>query len=149
MIREHGDLESLVKHLTTDSKAKERYTIPDDWPYADARELFFNPDVRPADHEDCDFKWDSPDVDGLVEFLVTEKGFNEDRVRSGAQRLQKNLKSSQQARLEGFFKVVPKSEEEVLKLKRKNEEKHEEKRKKIKEEKKEKAKAKAKPRGTA
>ncbi len=28
--------------------------------------------------------WGSPDVDGLVKFLVEEKGFNEDRVRKAA-----------------------------------------------------------------
>ena len=63
--------------------------------------------------------------------------------------MQKNLKSSQQARLEGFFKPVPKTEEEIKSLKRKNEEKNEQKKKKAKEEKIEKQKAKAKPRGTA
>ena len=52
------------------------------------------------------------DVEGLVQFLVTEKGFSEDRVRNAAQRLQKNVKTAQQARLEGFFKAVPKTEEE-------------------------------------
>jgi flap endonuclease-1 len=124
---------------------KKRYVIPDDWPFAEARELFFNPDVRPANHPECDFKWEAPDVDGLVQFLVTEKGFSEDRVRSGAMRLQKNLKGSQQARLEGFFKPVPKTDEEIKSLKRKNEEKNEEKKKKAKEEKKEKKVAKAKP----
>jgi len=81
--------------------------------------------------------------------LVEEKGFSEDRVRAGATRLQKNLKSTQQARLEGFFKPIPKTEDEVKNLKRKNEEKNEEKKKKAKVEKKEKAKAKSKPRGTA
>lgn len=84
-----------------------------------------------------------------MQFLVNEKGFNEDRVRSGAARLTKNLKSSQQARLEGFFKPVPKTEAEVKNLKRKNEEKLEKAKKKAKEEKKEKAKARATPRGTA
>lgn len=64
-------------------------------------------------------------------------------------RLQKNLKLSQQARLEGFFKPVPKTDEQIKSLKRKNEEKNEAKKKKAKEEKKEKAKAKAKPRGMA
>jgi flap endonuclease-1 len=147
LIREHGTLEKFVESVQNDKKS--RFTIPDDWPFADARELFFNPDVRAADHPDCDFKWEAPDVDGLVQFLVTEKGFSEDRVRSGAARLMKNLKSTQQARLEGFFKPIPKSEEEVKNLKRKNEEKNEEKKKKLKVEKKEKAKAKAKPRGAA
>ena len=81
-----------------------------------------------------------------MQFLVTEKGFSEDRVRAGGKRLEKNLKSAQQVRLDGFFKVIPKTEEEKAALKRKNEEKNVEKRKKLKEEKKEKAKAKAKPR---
>ncbi|KAJ8064001.1 hypothetical protein OCU04_007845 [Sclerotinia nivalis] len=147
LIREHGDLETLVAWIKADKK--ERYTIPEDWPYQDARELFFNPDVRPADHEDCDFKWEAPDIEGLVKFLVVEKGFSEDRVRSAAQKLTKNLKSSQQARLEGFFKPIPKTDEERASLKRKNDEKNEAKKKKVKDEKKEKAKAKAKPRGTA
>lgn len=128
---------------------KKRYTIPDDWPYKDARELFFNPDVRPPDHPDCDFKWEAPDVEGLVTFLVTEKGFSEDRVRSAAARLNKNLKTAQQARLEGFFKPVQKTEEEIKNSKRKNEEKVNEKKKKAKSEQKAKKEAKAKPRGTA
>lgn len=147
LIREHGSLEKIVEYIKNDPKGK--YTLPDDWPYLDARDLFFEPDVRPADDPLCDFKWDKPDVDGLVQFLVNEKGFSEDRVRSGASRLEKDLKSSQQSRLEGFFKPVPKTAEEQKAHKRKLEEKNEEKRKKLKEEKKEKAKAKAKPRGTA
>ena len=62
-------------------------------------------------------------MEGLVKFLVQEKGFNEDRVRNAAQKLQKNVKVAQQARLEGFFKAVPKSEEEKKDLKRKHDEK--------------------------
>ncbi|KAH8593894.1 flap endonuclease-like protein 1 [Bisporella sp. PMI_857] len=146
LIREYGTLENFVSAVKA---GKAKFVIPDDWPFADARELFFSPDVRSADHTDCEFKWDAPDVDGLVQFLVTEKGFSEDRVRAGAARLQKNLKTSQQARLEGFFKPIPKTEEEIKNLKRKNEERNEKAKKKAKEEKKEKAKAKAKPRGTA
>jgi flap endonuclease-1 len=115
LIQEHGDLESVVEWIGKDPK--KRYTIPDDWPYKDARELFLNPDVRQADHPECDFKWEAPDVEGLVQFLVTEKGFSEDRVRNAAQRLQKNVKTAQQARLEGFFKAVPKTEEEKANLK--------------------------------
>jgi flap endonuclease-1 len=143
MIREHGSLEKVVEWIQNDDK--KRYTIPEDWPYADARELFFHPDVRSADHEDCDFKWEAPDVEGLIKFLVVENAFSEERVRSGAAKLLKNLKSSQQARLEGFFKPIPKTDEEIKNLKRKNEEKAEEKRKKAKEDKKAGKAAKAKP----
>ena len=147
LIREYGSLEKFVEAVQSGKEKK--FVIPDDWPFADARELFFNPDVRPATDPECEFKWEAPDIDGLIQFLVTEKGFNEDRVRAGAARLQKNLKSTQQARLEGFFKPIPKTEAEIKSLKRKNDEKNEEKKKKLKEEKKEKAKAKSKPRGMA
>jgi flap endonuclease-1 len=137
----------VVEFMRNDPKG--RYTIPDDWPFQDARELFFSPDVRQPDDPLCDFKWDKPDIEGLVQFLVHEKGFSEDRVRAGGARLEKNLKSSQQARIEGFFKVLPKTEAEKAAHKRKLEEQQEARKKKLKEEKKEKAKARAKPRGTA
>ncbi|KAK3317879.1 DNA-repair protein rad2 [Cercophora scortea] len=145
LIREHGTLENVVEYIKNDDKSK--YTIPDDWPFEDARDLFFSPDVRQADDPLCDFKWEKPDIDGLVKFLVHEKGFSEDRVRAGGARLEKNLKSSQQSRIEGFFKLLPKTEEEKKAHKRKLDEQNEAKKKKVKDEKKEKAKAKAKPRG--
>ncbi|OAA50546.1 DNA-repair protein rad2 [Metarhizium rileyi] len=147
LIREHGTLEKVVDAIEKDSKKK--YTLPEDWPYKDARDLFFEPDVRNAEDPLCDFKWDKPDVEGLVTFLVTEKGFSEDRVRGAAARLEKNLKTSQQARLEGFFKPVAKTDAEKAAHKRKLDEKHEEKKKKLKQDKKDKAAQRAKPRGTA
>lgn len=128
---------------------KKKYSLPEDWPYKDARDLFFQPDVRSADDPLCDFKWEKPDMDGLVNYLVTEKGFSEDRVRSAGARLEKGVKSTQQARLEGFFKPVAKTDAEKAAHKRKLDEKNEEKKKKLKQEKKDKATAKAKPRGAA
>jgi|SRR5690242_2746385 len=145
MIREHKDLEGVVKHIESNKKL----TIPDDWPFADARTLFLEPDVRPADAPECDFKWDAPDIEGLVKFLVEEKHFNEDRVRNGAAKLQKNMKTAQQSRLEGFFKPVEKTAEEKASLKRKADEKLEAKKKKQKEDAKAKKQAKAKPKGAA
>ncbi|KIV95512.1 flap endonuclease 1, variant [Exophiala mesophila] len=142
LIREHGSLEKVVEFMETDSK--KRYVIPEDWPYKDARELFLHPDVRPADHPECDFKWEAPDVEGLVQFLVHEKGFSEDRVRNAAQKLQKNVKTAQQSRLEGFFKAVPKSESEKKDLKRKHDEKVAEAKKKKKEDTKTKKEARGK-----
>ena len=144
LIREHKSLEKVVEFIKKDKKSK--YTLPEDWPYEDARELFFKPTIYSIDSAECDFKWEKPDIEGLVNFLVTEKGFNEDRVRSGAARLEKNLNSNQQQRLEGFFKVIPKTDQQKAAHKRKLEEKNEQKKKRLKEEKKEKAKYKAKPR---
>lgn len=143
LIRDHKNLEGVVEHMKNNSK----FTIPEDWPYKEARILFQEPDVLHADHEDCEFKWEKPDTEGLVNFLVKEKNFNEDRVRNGAARLEKALKSQQQSRLEGFFKAVPKTAEEQAALKRKNEAKVEERKKKQKLVAKEKKEAKSKPRG--
>ncbi|KAF2084114.1 flap endonuclease 1 [Saccharata proteae CBS 121410] len=145
MIKEHKNLEGVVDFFETSKK----HTLPEDWPYKDARLLFLEPDVRPAEDPLCDFKWEAPDVDGLIKFLVEEKGFNEDRVRSGASRLSKNLKSAQQSRLEGFFKPMPKTQEQQASLKRKKEAELEGKKKKQKQAAQEKKAAKAKPRGTA
>jgi flap endonuclease-1 len=145
MLREHKDLEGVVEHI----KKSTKLTIPEDWPFADARTLFLEPDVRPADAPECDFKWEAPDVEGLVKFLVEEKHFNEDRVRNGAAKLQKNMKTAQQSRLEGFFKPVEKTAEEKASLKRKADEKLEAKKKKQKEDAKAKKQAKAKPKGAA
>jgi flap endonuclease-1 len=81
--------------------------------------------------------------------LVEEKHFNEDRVRSGASKLQKNLKTAQQSRLEGFFKPMEKTSEQKASLKRKADQKLEEKKKKQKADAKEKKAAKSKARGGA
>ncbi|KAK3671806.1 Elongation of fatty acids protein 2 [Recurvomyces mirabilis] len=141
LIREHKTLEAVVEY----NEKNKKYTFPEDWPYKDARLLFLEPDVRSADEPECDFKWEAPDVDGLVKFLVEEKGFNEDRVRNAASRLNKNLKSGQQSRIEGFFKMQPKTEEEKTSLKRKNEEKFAANKKAKKEAEKAKKEAKSKP----
>ena len=145
LIKKFKNLEAVVEHVEKTGK----YTFPEDWPYKDARLLFLEPDVRSAEDPECNFQWEAPDVPGLCKFLVEEKGFSEDRVKAGAARLQKNLKTAQQVRLDGFFKVQPKTEEQQASLKRKNEAKLEEKKKKAKVAAKEKKTAKAKPRGTA
>ncbi|KAH9480343.1 Elongation of fatty acids protein 2 [Psilocybe cubensis] len=87
-------------------KGKGGITVPDEWLWEDAKKIFQKPDVLPADQ--VELEWKNPDVDGLVDFLVKEKGFNEDRVRKGAEKLTKFLNSKQQGRLDGFFTVKPK-----------------------------------------
>ncbi|OQE29643.1 hypothetical protein PENSTE_c002G07609 [Penicillium steckii] len=144
LIKEHKTLEKVLEYMQNDPKKK--YVVPESWPYQDARDLFAKPDVHDADHPDCDFKWDAPNVDGLIDFLVTDKGFNEDRVRNGAARLTKNLKSAQQSRLEGFFKPVARTDDEKASMKRKHDEKLQQQKKRKKDDAKAKKDAKAKPR---
>ncbi|KAJ3505842.1 hypothetical protein NLJ89_g7206 [Agrocybe chaxingu] len=87
-------------------KGKGGIQVPEEWPWEDAKKIFEKPDVLPAD--EIELEWKNPDVDGLVQFLVTEKGFNEERVRKGAEKLQKFLNMKQQGRLDGFFTAKPK-----------------------------------------
>ncbi|KAI8812555.1 PIN domain-like protein [Cladochytrium replicatum] len=98
LIQEHGPLEKIVKVLGN--------SVPEDWPYQEARELFKNPDV--VDPETIELKWTDPDVEGLVNYLVKEKNFSEERVRSGAAKLMKQRGQGLQKRLDGFFKPIPK-----------------------------------------
>ena len=64
--------------------------VPEEWPWEEAKKLFEKPDVLSADEIEVSLThdssrtsrlsatqldWKSPDVDGLVDFLVREKGF--------------------------------------------------------------------------
>ncbi|XP_076933628.1 flap endonuclease 1-like [Bidens hawaiensis] len=74
LIRQHGSIESILENIN-----RERYQIPEDWPYQEARRLFKEPLVC-DDDEQLQIKWTAPDEEGLINFLVTENGFNSDRV---------------------------------------------------------------------
>ncbi|KAJ2913367.1 hypothetical protein MD484_g7045, partial [Candolleomyces efflorescens] len=99
-------------------KGKGGVQVPEEWPWEKAKELFEKPDVLPAD--EVELEWKNPDVDGLVQFLVVEKGFNEERVRKGADKLQKFLNTKQQGRLDGFFTVKAKEKTAPAKAKGKD-----------------------------
>ncbi|KAI9452435.1 PIN domain-like protein [Russula earlei] len=120
LLREYGSLEAVVEHLREKQAEKEEAAaemedgkkkkggihIPSEWPWEEAKKVFEEPDVTPSDQ--IELEWATPDVQGLVDFLVKEKGFNEDRVRKGAEKLAKSLNAKQQGRLDGFFTSTPK-----------------------------------------
>ncbi|XP_064467089.1 flap endonuclease 1-like [Ornithodoros turicata] len=112
LIKQHKTIEKIVENIDT-----KKFTVPEDWPFKKARQLFLEPEVTPAD--DVQLKWTEPDEDGLVKFLCEENGFNEERIRNGAKKLLKGRTTTMQGRLDNFFKVLP-SEPSP---KRKNEEK--------------------------
>lgn len=100
LIKQYKSIEEIVKHIDTN-----KYILPEEWPYQEARELFKNPEV--LQDEDVNLKWEAPNEEELVKFLVEEKGFNEERIRSGVKKVLKARKGSTQGRLDSFFKVVP------------------------------------------
>ena len=82
-IKEYRKIEEIVMSL--DAK---KYTTPEAWNYPEARELFLAPEVTPG--VAVDFKWGDADEAGMVDFLVGEKSFNEERVRNVYKRIVKS-----------------------------------------------------------
>jgi len=110
LITKHKSIEEILKNID-----KSKYQVPVDWKYAVARQLFKEPDV--LDATTMQLKWKEPDEEGLVKFLCGDRQFNEDRVRSGAQKVLKSLKTATQGRLDSFFKVIPSATPPVAKRK--------------------------------
>ena len=100
LIKKHGSIEKVIEALD-----KTKYTIPEPFPYDQARTLFKQPEVTPADQLPA-FSWKSPDEEGLIAFLVQEKGFGQDRVESVIKKIKASRGKSTQGRLESFFGPV-------------------------------------------
>lgn len=100
LIRQHGSIENILENIN-----KERYQIPDEWPYQEARRLFKEPSVLPDDDQN-ELKWSPPDEEGLICFLVNENGFNSDRITKAIEKIKAAKNKSSQGRLESFFKPV-------------------------------------------
>jgi len=96
LIKKHKTIEKAIESLD-----KKKYTVPDDFLFAASRKLFVQPDVIPA--EEVKLVWKDPDEEGLIQYLVHEKGFQLDRVKSGMERMKKARGKSTQKRMESFF----------------------------------------------
>mmetsp|Transcript_6928 Transcript_6928/g.29238 ORF Transcript_6928/g.29238 Transcript_6928/m.29238 type:complete len:378 (+) Transcript_6928:88-1221(+) len=100
LMRKHGSLEEVLANLD-----KDKYPIPDLFPYEEARDLFRNPEIKPG--EEFDFTWSPPDREGLLKFLVEEKNFSETRVTNALARIKKGKAKSSQGRIDSFFGAAP------------------------------------------
>lgn len=99
LIREHKSIDKIIEKID-----KEKYTVPENWMYKEARELFLKPDV--TDPEKIDLKWIEPDEEGIIEFMCKDKGFSEERMRNGVKKIVKARNTGTQVRLDSFFKVT-------------------------------------------
>lgn len=100
LMKQHGSIEKILP--TLDPK---KHPVAEDWPFAQARKLFQEPDVTPADQ--IDLKWNKPDVEGIVDFMSKVNGFDEARMRSGCEKLSKAREVKPQGRLDTFFTKLP------------------------------------------
>lgn len=99
LVSKEGNLAGVIASLD-----KEKHPVPEGCDYDEVRKLFVEAEV--ADPEGLELKWADPDEAGLVQFLVTEKGFNPARVESGIAKLKKARSSGQQLRMDSFFKPL-------------------------------------------
>jgi flap endonuclease-1 len=79
LIREHGTLENDLPH-------KKNAEFPH--PPEKIREIFLYPKVS----DNYTLEWKEPNADGIVNFLVREKDFSEDRVRKALEKMQEGTK---------------------------------------------------------
>lgn len=72
---EDEDMSDAEKEKKEKPKKKRKggVQVPEEWPWEEAKKIFEKPDVKPA--SEVEVEWKSPDVEGLVDFLVKEKGF--------------------------------------------------------------------------
>jgi flap endonuclease-1 len=79
LVKEHGTLENALPHVKNAAFPVEPHLI---------REVFLHPEVT----DDYTLEWKEADVEGIVDFLVREKDFSEDRVRKAVEKMQAGTK---------------------------------------------------------
>ena len=91
LIKQHGTLEKSLPHI-------KNAAFPH--PPESIREIFLHPNIR----DDYELEWKAPDVEGIVNFLVREKDFTEERVRKALERMQQGAaKQKGKTTLEKWF----------------------------------------------
>lgn len=103
LVKQFKSIDGILENID-----REKYTVPDAWPYKEARELFAHPHVLPRDDPQlAQIRWEAPDEAELVKFLVVENGFSEKRIRAGIDKLLRAKGAATQGRLDSFFTVLP------------------------------------------
>jgi flap endonuclease-1 len=92
LIKEHGTLENALPHIKNAAFPAEPQRI---------REIFLHPKVR----DDYKLESTEPNVEGIVDFLVRQKDFSEDRVRRAIEKmLEGSKKLKGKTTLEQWFR---------------------------------------------
>ncbi len=91
LIQQHGTLENALPHVKNAVFPVEPERI---------REIFLHPNVT----ANYTLEWAEPNVEGIVDFLVREKDFSEDRVRKTLEKMQEGTKKQKgKTTLEKWF----------------------------------------------
>jgi flap endonuclease-1 len=91
LIKQYGTLENALPHIKNAS-------LP--YPPESIREIFLHPNVT----DNYTLDWREPDAEGVVNFLVREKDFSEERVRKALEKMmQGSAKQKGKTTLEKWF----------------------------------------------
>ena len=101
LMKEHHSIEAALQHVDL-----AKHKLPDPFQHREAHELFAEAEV--LDGSRVQLEWKDADRDGLVAFLVKEKGFNQDRVESALRKLKAARSKGAQGRIDSFFTLKPK-----------------------------------------
>ncbi|KAL7073013.1 hypothetical protein ACQ4LE_007677 [Meloidogyne hapla] len=100
LIKQYGSIEEILQKID-----QKKFPPPIGWKYKEARNLFLQPNVD--DGSKFELTWAEPKVQEVVDYLCVQKGFSEDRIRSGLDRLKKSRRTAQQGRIDAFFAPIP------------------------------------------
>jgi flap endonuclease-1 len=91
LIKEHSTLENAIPHIKNAAFPVEPQQI---------REIFLYPQIT----DNYNLEWKKPNVDGIVDFLVRQKDFSEDRIKNAVERMQEGIaKQKGKTTLEKWF----------------------------------------------
>ncbi|VWU51849.1 flap endonuclease 1 [Hepatocystis sp. ex Piliocolobus tephrosceles] len=106
LIKEHKCIEKIIENID-----KNKYQVPNNFRYVEARDSFINPKVLTK--EEVKIDWNEPKIDELRHFLIKDYNFNEVRVTNYINRLLKARKATTQRRLDNFFTTCVKKSTKV------------------------------------
>jgi len=75
LIKEHGTLENALPHIKNATFPVEPQQI---------RDIFLHPQIS----DNYKLEWKEPNADGIIDFLVRQKDFSEDRIKKAVERMQ-------------------------------------------------------------
>lgn len=94
LIEKHRSIEAILEN--------ENLEVPEEWNYQEARKAFKN--LSDGDTpKGYKVKFDEIDADGLLRFLVDEKGFDSKRVEAGIEKIKAAKGRGRQSNIDAFF----------------------------------------------
>ncbi|CRG98156.1 flap endonuclease 1, putative [Plasmodium gallinaceum] len=107
LIKEYNCIENIIQNID-----KNKYQIPANFRFEEARNSFLNPKVLTK--EEIKIDWNEPKIEELKDLLIKEYNFNEVRVTNYINRLLKARKATTQRRLDNFFTACTKKSTKLV-----------------------------------